>query len=79
VVKMAKPMTSAIRTHRALRRPQSTARRQVLRAFREQLSSGVYRPPVDELSAELATWLLCDGIPLPGSRSLRSPLPRNRG
>jgi len=35
----------------------------VLRAFREQLSTGDYRPPVDELSAELATWLLRDGIP----------------
>ena len=44
-------------------RPRSSARHEVLRAFREQLSTGDYRPPVDELSAELATWLLCDGIP----------------
>ncbi len=62
------------------RRPQSTARREVLRAFREQVSTGVYRPPIDELAAELAFWLLCDGIrPLAGWRSLRSPLPRNPG
>jgi hypothetical protein len=57
-------------------RPQSTARREVLRAFREQVSTGTYRPPVDELSAELVNWLLHDGIPLAGSRS---PLPRNPG
>ena len=44
-------------------RPQSTARREVLRAFREQVSTGAYRPPVDELSAELARWLMLDGIP----------------
>ena len=73
---MAERLTSTIRSPRPLRRPQSTARRQVLRAFREQLSTGAYRPPVDELSAELATWLLCDGIPLAGSRSL---LPRHPG
>lgn len=60
---MAKRLTSTIPTHRVVRRPQSTARRQVLRAFREQVSTGAYRPPVDELSAELATWLLQDGIP----------------
>jgi hypothetical protein len=50
------------------RRPQSTARREVLRAFREQVTTGVYRPPVDELSAELVTWLLYDGIPLTPTR-----------
>lgn len=53
-------------------RPQSPARREVLRAFREQVSTGTYRPPVDELSAELVNWLL----QLSGSRS---PLPRDRG
>jgi hypothetical protein len=61
----------------APRRHASAARRQVLRAFRDQVLSGEYRPPIDELSAELAGWLLNDGIPLSGSRSLRSPLPRN--
>lgn len=50
------------------RRPQSSARRQVLQAFREQVSTGAYRPPVDELSAELATWILCDGHPLTPTR-----------
>ena len=49
-------------------RPQSRARREVLRAFREQVSTGEYRPPVDELSAELARWLVLDGIPLTPTR-----------
>ena len=47
----------------APRRPASAARRQVLRAFRDQVRTGDYHPPVDELSAELVTWLLYDGIP----------------
>ncbi len=44
-------------------RPPTPARREVVRAFRDQLASGAYQPPVDALSAELAAWLLCDGLP----------------
>jgi hypothetical protein len=47
----------------APRRHASAARREVLRAFRAQVLSGEYHPPIDELSAELAGWLLNDGIP----------------
>jgi hypothetical protein len=65
---MPKRPTRMVEPRRVPGRPQSTARREVLRAFREQVSTGVYRPPVDELSAELATWLLCDGIPDPARR-----------
>ena len=45
------------------RRGKSVARQKVLRAFRDQVRSGEYHPPIDELSAELADWLLNDGIP----------------
>jgi hypothetical protein len=78
-VTMPERPTRTLNPRRVPGRPQSTARREVLRAFREQVSTGAYRPPVAELSAELATWLLHDGIPPAGSRSARSPLPRNPG
>jgi hypothetical protein len=45
------------------RRPATPARREVVRAFRDQVASGTYEPPVDALSAQLAAWLLCDGLP----------------
>jgi len=45
------------------RRPPTPARREVVRAFRDQVASGTYQPPVDALSAQLAAWLLCDGLP----------------
>jgi hypothetical protein len=45
------------------RRPATPARREVVRAFREQVASGTYEPPVDAVSAALAAWLLCDGLP----------------
>lgn len=47
----------------APRRRSSAARRRVLREFRAQVRSGEYRPPIDEVSAALAGWLLNDGIP----------------
>lgn len=45
------------------RRPVTPARREVVRAFRDRVASGTYEPPVDALSAQLAAWLLCDGLP----------------
>jgi hypothetical protein len=45
------------------RRPATPARREVVRAFRDQVASGTYEPPVDAVSAALAAWLLCDGLP----------------
>jgi hypothetical protein len=63
VVMMAKRPTRTLESRPVPGRPQSTARRKVLRAFREQVITGVYTPPVDELSAELARWLMLDGIP----------------
>ena len=45
------------------RRPATPARREVVQAFRERVASGTYEPPVDALSAQLAAWLLCDGLP----------------
>lgn len=44
-------------------RPRTPARRAVLRELRDQVDSGAYEPPVDALSAELAAWLLGDGLP----------------
>jgi hypothetical protein len=45
------------------RRPTTPARRQVVREFRDQVASGTYQPSVDAVSAALAAWLLCDGLP----------------
>ena len=45
------------------RRPTTPARREVVREFRDQVASGAYRPSVDAVSAALAAWLLCDGLP----------------
>jgi hypothetical protein len=45
------------------RRPTTPARRQVVQEFRDQVASGTYRPSVDAVSAALAAWLLCDGLP----------------
>jgi hypothetical protein len=43
-------------------RPTTPARREVVRAFRDEVASGTYQPSVDAVSATLAAWLLCDGL-----------------
>jgi hypothetical protein len=45
------------------RRPTTPARREVVREFRDQVARGTYQPSVDAVSAALAAWLLCDGLP----------------
>ncbi|MGH9033321.1 MAG: hypothetical protein ACRDY4_03255 [Acidimicrobiia bacterium] len=58
----ATPAVQAAAGAAAHHRPATPARREVVRAFREQVASGTYQPPVDAVSAELAAWLLCDGL-----------------
>jgi hypothetical protein len=62
MVTMASRPTRSSESRAVPGRARSTARRELVRTFREHVSTGAYRPPVDELSAELARWLVHDGI-----------------
>jgi Anti-sigma-28 factor, FlgM len=41
----------------------SPERREVVRALRDQVADGSYQPPVDDVAAALAQWLVRDHMP----------------